>query len=174
MRARRALAAYLALALAAWAGVGAYMGSEVSGGLPAPEPSVITDTRTVDAPPGKVWAAMSDPASWALLPAVERAERVPGSDPPAVELELREWLISIDVRAEHEVRPGYQQLRVVGGYLDGATVTQTFAPSGSGTEVRTAAELDLRALRLVSDAPEDLARDRLEAALSELSDLARG
>ena len=173
MRTQRALAAYLVSVLIVCAGVVAYKGFEAYGRLPAPEPSLITDVRLVDAPPDRTFEAMSDVSSWAQLQGVERAERVPGSDPPQVEAELREFLISISVRAQHEVRPpDYQRLSVVGGYLDGATITQTFEPAGSGTEVYTVVELDLRAFRAVSDAPEALVQDRLAAAVAGLAGLA--
>lgn len=171
MRARM-LAVYLLVALAASAGVVAYKGTEAYDRLPAPEPTVIRDVRNVGAAPGRAFEVMSDPGSWAKLRGVESARLVAGS-PAAAEVQLREWLVSVDVRAEYEARPPeYQQLRVVGGYLDGATITQTFEPAGAGTEVSTVAELDLRAFAMVSDAPEELVRDRLDAALAELAAMA--
>ena len=171
MRAR-VLAVYLLVALAASAGVVAYKGTEAYDRLPAPEPTVIRDVRSVDAAPARAFEVMSDPKSWAKLRSVESARLVPGS-PASVEVELREWLVSVDIRAEYEARPPeYQQLRVVGGYLDGATITQTFEPDGAGTEVSTVAELDVRAFAMVSEAPEELVRERLGAALAELAAMA--
>lgn len=169
MDARRALAAYLICALVLYAGVAAYKDHEARARLPAPEPAAVIDVRVVDAPPARALEAMSDIGSWQRIGGVESARPVPGSDPPAVEVELREWLVPLTVRAEHEVGPGWQQLRVVGGYLDGATVTQRFEPDGGLTRITTTAELDLRALRMVSGAPEEFVRDRLEAAVSELA-----
>ena len=116
---------------------------------------------------------MSDVGSWDLLRGVEHADLVPGSDPPVVEARLSEFLVSINLRAEYEARPPhYQSLRVVGGYLDGATITQTFEPDGRGTRVSTVAELDLRAFSIVSDAPEALVRERLAEDVSGLERLA--
>lgn len=172
MRSRRLLAVYLASVLVVSAGVVAYKGLEVYGKLPPPEPSVITDVRVVDAPPGRVFEAMSDVGSWSRLQGVERAELVPGSDPPVVEARLSEFLLSIDVRAEYEAQPpDWQRLRVVGGYLDGATIKQTFEPSGAGTRVSTVAEMDLRAFSIISESPETLVRERLAGAVSGLEEL---
>lgn len=173
MRSRRLLAVYLASVLVVSAGVVAYKGLEVYGRLPPPEPSVVTDVRVVDAPPGRAFAAMSDVGSWAQLRGVERAELVSGQDPPIVEAELRELFVSVSVRAQYEAQPpDWQRLRVVGGYLDGATVTQTFEPSGSGTRVSTVAEVDLRAFGLLSESPEAMVRERLSEAVSGLEELA--
>ena len=170
MQARRALAVYLVAVIVVYAGVVAYKGYEAYAKLPAPEPTVLNDVRVVNASPDRVFVAMSDIGSWERIDGVERVRLVPGSDPPAVEVELSEWLISITMRAEHEVRPpGYQQLRVVGGYLDGATITQQFKADGAGTQVTTSVEADLRAFRMVSGAPEQLVRDRLDMALTELA-----
>lgn len=167
----RVLAAYLLLALAASTGVAAYKGTEAYDRLPGPEPAVILDVRAVGAPPERAFEVMSDPDSWAKLRGVESARLVPGSS--AVEVRLREWLVSVDVRAEYEARPPeYQQLRVVGGYLDGATITQTFEPDGQGTEVSTVAELDLRAFAMVSKAPEEMVRERLDGAMADLAAMA--
>ena len=167
------MAAYLVSVLIVCAGVVAYKGLEAYGKLPAPEPSVITDVRLVDAPPVRAFEAMSDVGSWARLQGVERAELVPGSDPPVVEAQLSEFLISITVRAEYEAQPpDWQRLRVVGGYLDGATITQTFEQSGSGTKVSTVAEMDLRAFAIISESPETLVRERLADAVSGLEELA--
>ena len=173
MRAQRALAAYLVSVLIVCAGVVAYKGLEAYGKLPAPEPSAITDVRIVDAPPGRAFAAMSDVGSWDMLRGVESAELVPGSDPPVVEARLSEFLVSINVRAQYEAQPpDWQRLRVVGGYLDGATITQTFEPSGSGTKVTTVAEMDMRAFGLLSESPETMVRERLAEAVSSLEELA--
>lgn len=162
----RLLAAYLAAVLVVSAGVIAYKGYEVRAGLPPPEPSVIADERTVALPPAQALERLSDPGSWEALPGVESAS---STGPGMVSVVLREWLVSVSVTAEHEVRPGYQQLRVVGGYLDGATLTQTFEPDGGDTRVSTVLELDLSVLRMVSADPEQLARERLDAALSALA-----
>lgn len=148
----------------------AYKGYEVRAGLPAPEPAALTDVRVVDAPPGRAFEVMSDAGSWERIEGVERARLVPGSDPPAVEVKLRYLLVSVTVLAEHEVRhPDYQQLRVVGGYLDGAVITQQFEPDGAGTRVTTSVEADLSAFGMVSSAPEELVRERLDAAMTELA-----
>ena len=172
MRSRRLLAVYLASVLVVSAGVVAYKGLEAYGKLPPPEPSVITDVRVVDAPPGRAFAAMSDVGSWVQLRGVERAELVSGSDPPIVEAELSEFFVSVSVRAEYEAQPpDWQRLRVVGGYLDGATITQTFEQSGSGTRVSTVAEVDLRAFGLLSESPETMVRERLAGAVSGLEGL---
>lgn len=173
MLAQRALAAYLVSVLIVGAGVVAYQSFEVYGRLPIPEPSVITDVRIVDAPYDRTFEAMSDVSSWARLQGVERAKLVPGSDPPVVEARLSEFLLSIDVRAEYEAQPpDWQRLRVVGGYLDGATITQTFEPSGSGTKVSTVAKIDMRAFSIISETPETLVRERLAGAVSALEELA--
>ena len=167
------LAVYLASVLVVSAGVVAYKGLEAYAKLPAPELSVIADVRIVDAPPGRAFEAMSDVGSWDMLRGVERAELVPGSDPPVVEARLSEFLVSVNVRAQYEAQPpDWQRLRVVGGYLDGATITQTFEPSGAGTRVSTVAEMDLRAFAIISETPETLVRERLAEAVSGLEELA--
>ena len=170
MIARRALAAYLVCVIVVCAALVAYKGYEVHAGLPAPEPTALTDVRVVNASPDLALAAMSDVGSWERIDGIERARLVPGSNPPVVEIELRELLVSVTVRAEHEIRhPDYQQLRVVGGYLDGTTITQQFEPNGGGTQITTSVEADLRVLGMISSAPEELVRDRLDMALAELA-----
>ena len=161
--------------LVACAALVAYKGYELHALLPAPEPAGLTDVRVVNMPPDRAFEIMSDVGAWERIEGVERARLVPGSDPPAVEVKLRHLLVSATVLAEREVRqPDYQQLRVVGGYLDGAAITQQFEPDGAGTRVTTSVEADLSAFRMISGAPEELVRERLDAALTELAGQASG
>ena len=95
------------------------------------------------------------------------------ADPGMVHITVSQWPATADVSLRHEIlHPGYHKFQIVGGYLDGGTITQVLVPAGeSATSVTTTVDLDLGSLWWLG-VNESLVRERIGDAMTRFAEAA--